>query len=152
MFKTGYVKEAGDRLHKVAKKMVELGEFDEEIEAILTKGGNAMRNRIIKSMQSTKRAQHYYKRGNKKHYPSAPNNPPAIDRGGLVNSIHYDVDGTTLHVGSIINDPEYPRYLEEGTSRMKKRPWLGPAIDHEEPTIVRDLNNILPDKLKEIFE
>ena len=42
-------------------------------------------------------------------------------------------------VGSVITNPPYGAYLELGTSRMKPRKWLQPAID-------RNL-----DKIKDMF-
>lgn len=71
--------------------------------------------------------------GRRKHHPSLPNNSPAVDMGTLIISVTHSVEiegGEGVgYVGSILKDPEYPVYLEYGTSKMKPRPWLKPAVE-----------------------
>ena len=70
--------------------------------------------------------------GKKGHHPSYAGNPPAPDTGSLMQSVTHSVDvkkGQAIgYVGSIIQNPDYPRYLEFGTSRMKPRPWLSASL------------------------
>ena len=70
--------------------------------------------------------------GKKHHHPSYAGNPPAPDTGTLMRSITHSVtvNGNEVvgEVGSIINDSDYPRYLEYGTSKMKPRPWLSASL------------------------
>ena len=71
--------------------------------------------------------------GSKGHHPSIAGNPPAVDTGTLLQSITHSVDddgkGNAIGcVGSILKNPDYPRYLEYGTSKMKPRPWLSTAL------------------------
>jgi hypothetical protein len=70
--------------------------------------------------------------GKRHHHPSIPGAAPAPDFGELMRSITHDVsskDGQTVgHVGSVINNPPYPVYLEYGTTKMKPRPWLSASI------------------------
>lgn len=70
--------------------------------------------------------------GKRHHHPSIPGSAPAPDSGELMRSITHDVsskDGQSVgHVGSIINNPPYPVYLEYGTTKMKPRPWLSASI------------------------
>ena len=44
------------------------------------------------------------------------------DRGDLLNSIHAQVDGEVLEVGS---DLDFASYLQLGTEKMPARPFLG---------------------------
>lgn len=71
--------------------------------------------------------------GRRKHHPSLPNNPPAVDMGTMIISITHSIEiegGEGVgYVGSILKKPEYPAYLEFGTSKMKPRPWLKPAVE-----------------------
>jgi hypothetical protein len=70
--------------------------------------------------------------GKKGHHPSYAGNPPAPDTGTLMRSITHSVTvkGNEIigEVGSIIQDSDYPRYLEYGTSKMKPRPWLSASL------------------------
>lgn len=71
------------------------------------------------------------------HHPSIAGNPPAVDTGTLRRSITYKVDEKEMvgYVGSTILNPPYGAYLEYGTSRMKPRPWLRPALEKSLPKI-----------------
>lgn len=71
--------------------------------------------------------------GPKKHHPSMAGEAPAVDTGLLRMSVTHSVDvdsggNVTGSVGSILQNPDYPRYLEYGTSKMKPRPWLSAAL------------------------
>jgi HK97 gp10 family phage protein len=71
--------------------------------------------------------------GKKGHHPSYPGNAPAPDSGTLLQSVTHsiDVDGkgnVTGYVGSVLKNPDYPKFLEYGTSKMKPRPWLSAAM------------------------
>ena len=50
-----------------------------------------------------------------------------VDTGRLRNSLHHEVKGFTLRVGS--RDVEYSMYVEYGTSRSPAQPYLRPAIE-----------------------
>lgn len=66
---------------------------------------------------------------------SVPGSAPAPDTGTLMRSITHDVKVFSTfktvigRVGSVITNPPYPAYLENGTSRMAARPWLRPSLD-----------------------
>ena len=70
--------------------------------------------------------------GKKHHHPSYAGNPPAPDTGTLMRSVTHSVtvNGKEVvgEVGSIIQDSNYPKYLEYGTSKMKPRPWLSASL------------------------
>jgi len=70
-----------------------------------------------------------YRRGKVTHRASAPGQPPAVDTGRLRSSITYELgtSGRVLvaRVGTNVN---YARHLELGTSRMRPRPFLRPAL------------------------
>ena len=129
----------------------------------LTIGVVEIRNRIINSMESTPKTGRLYtwrgahpgeepdyclwigghlvpvKKRWKPHTASSSDNPPAIDIGNLKQSIQMDsrLPGE-IEVGSILSQPPYPFYLEKGTTRMKKRPWLEPAVESLTPKIEKD--------------
>lgn len=70
--------------------------------------------------------------GKKGHHPSVAGEPPAPDSGTLMRSITHSVveeNGEVVgYVGSIIENENYPKYLEYGTSNMKPRPWLSTSL------------------------
>ena len=70
--------------------------------------------------------------GKKGHHPSLPGNAPAPDKGTLLQSISHSVEvknnEAVGYVGSTIQNSDYPRYLEYGTSKMKPRPWLSASL------------------------
>ena len=70
--------------------------------------------------------------GSRGHHPSVEGNPPAIDTGTLLQSITHSVevegDKAVGYVGSLLKNPDYPRYLEYGTSKMRPRPWLSTSL------------------------
>ena len=84
---------------------------------------------------------------------SRPGDPPNVVTGTLRSSISYAIsDGRTSGkgifgspkagpesvvgvVGSHIQVPPYPYHLEMGTSKMKARPFLRPALDRAIPYI-----------------
>jgi len=112
-------------------------------------GTNNIRNRIIRSMQETRRAPWFYKRGNKRHYPSAPGNAPAIDREGLVSRIVTDVRSDEIEVGVSAGAP-YAEFLED--TQKLNRPFLLPAVEEEsedfEKNILAAMNAAAEDALK----
>ncbi len=126
--------EIGRDLFKVAT------EVPVEITRRLAIGANDIRNTIIKSMQNTPKTGRHYKRGKsgKFHIASSPGEAPAIDFGELLRSIFFDVRPLEVEVGSFGGAP-YAEFLEEGTSKMEARPFLGPAVEEHEKDIVNDV-------------
>lgn len=100
---------------------------------------------IKESMRDTPTSAIGYHTHNKKklHYPSLPNNPPAVDTGTLRRSITFSVVEEEARiigrVGSTLMNPPYGFYLEFGTSRMIERPWLRPAISRNKDVIIETL-------------
>lgn len=91
----------------------------------------------------------------RRHYPSPPGEPPAVDYGRLWGSISVNWTGSgkgngdvvapakgddgvkepggnvtnwyKVAVGTNIQDPPYPFFLELGTIKMKPRPFIRPV-------------------------
>ena len=95
----------------------------------LDRVANHLRNHILKNMKKTSKSPVASKIvGGEPHYPSLPGNPPAIDTGRLLNSIHVtrampfpNQDG---HSNSVSTNVWYARKLEEGVG-VKARPFMG---------------------------
>jgi HK97 gp10 family phage protein len=133
------LKKASPLLFKIAKKMDSWSDdFKKDVTKEMIVGVNAIRSRIIQSVQKTKRASWFYMRGGKKHFPSAPGHAPAMDTGEFVRSITMDTGPLKVEVGADMGAP-YAEHLEEGTKFMKARPWLHPAVEAETPRLINNL-------------
>ena len=108
------------------------GKVQTEMEKALAQSCALIQREAMESMRDTPtdttKAYYTYNK-EKAHHPSLPNNPPAVDTGTLRRSITYTVNETKGEVGSTLKSPPYGAYLEYGTSKMKPRPWLKPAIE-----------------------
>lgn len=111
------------------------------LEKVVGQACGIVQKDIMESMRDTPTQSVGYHTYNKKilHYPSLPNNPPAVDTGTLRRSITFDVetDESIINgrIGSTVLDPPYGAYLEFGTSRMIQRPWLRPALERNREVI-----------------
>lgn len=111
------------------------------LEKVVGQACGIIQKDIMESMRDTPTQSVGYHTYNKKelHYPSLPNNPPAVDSGDLRRSITFTVkteeNKVIGRVGSTKNDPPYGAYLEFGTSRMIQRPWLRPALERNREVI-----------------
>ena len=124
--------------------------LETEIGKALAKSCALVQSTAISSMRDTviDTSKTYYTHNKQiPHHPSVAGNPPAVDTGTLRRSITYNVNEKEKYgrVGSTIKNPPYGLYLEleYGTSRMKPRPWLRPALEKSLPTIKQIFTNVL---------
>lgn len=96
---------------------------------------NDIRNEMINGIRNTSRESYYYKRGTKVHYPSKPGNFPAPDTSDLITSIDIAIMKSAVEIGPTITQPNYPKYLEDGTEKMRKRPYVEPTFDRMESKV-----------------
>lgn len=147
--KTINFSELSPELKKLDKRLKKYGKkVNDGIEDDLIMIANTIRSKIVTSMKGTEKEGYFYKRGNKKHFPSKPFNPPAIDSGDLIKHITFDAQpGLKIEIGAESKVP-YAAILEEGSKNMKPRPWLVENTEEEIPTAI----NIILDRLnKEIL-
>lgn len=62
-----------------------------------------------------------------------------VDTGFLKNSISSDINGLSAEVGPTAS---YSMFLEYGTSRMAPQPFMGPAVDANEPNFVSAMGQV----------
>src|SRR5699024_3962422 len=74
------------------------------------------------------------------HTASAPGDAPNIDTGRLVNSLTVTRSGSTS--AEVLSNVEYAAYLELGTTKMKARPFMTPAVEQERPNYERGLREL----------
>lgn len=82
-----------------------------------------------------------YKRGRRTHVASQPEYPPNVDIGTLARSIHSERSATLER--TISDGVEYGIYLEDGTTTIAPRPFMGPAFDEAGQRYERDAANHL---------
>lgn len=164
MFQTENLEELNDLLIRLGHKFssADLKILKPKIYDALFEGANNIRNTILRNTRNTPKAPWWYPRqqGRKRHYPSLPGESPAIDAGNMIESILYDVDDYQMEVGSRIQEikkgnvtySDYPKNLEDGTSKMEARPWLEPAVDANIDKIVDDFERIGPEFASEVFK
>lgn len=89
-----------------------------------------------------------YRRRSVTHQASAPGEFPKSDTGQLISSLFFRVGGDKLSsfFGTALN---YGRYLEFGTSRMRKRPWLRPTLKANATTIVARVRAAVNEALRQ---
>lgn len=107
---------------------------------------NDMRNYMEIKMRNTPRAPWFYRKGvgrNIIHHPSVPYNFPAIDTGNLVNSLFVDSRLAEVEVGSLLLEPPYPEWLEDGTDKMSPRPFAKPTVDTFRPDMEKRIVSAL---------
>jgi HK97 gp10 family phage protein len=88
-----------------------------------------------------------YRNGGAKyeHIASRPESPPNTDTGALIKSVQTEVQTWDVYVGTNL---EYSKWLEFGTKKMEKRPFLTPAYASQTPKIMQ----LLERKLKQVIE
>ena len=120
---------------RMQKRLSKKGEDD--LLDVLIDGGNDIRNTAIAGMQSSPPTGKLYTGGGRSapHRASSPGEFPRVDTGDLLRSIIVEDRINEIEVGSIITDPPYPQWLEDGTDIMEPRPWLAPAITAHEDDI-----------------
>lgn len=113
----------------------------QKVNRIFFEQGNHMRNAIVTLMKNTPRESYFYKatKGGKRHYPSKPGFPPAVNKGELVRSYHFEAGNMKLEVGST---SKYSGFLEDGTENMEARPVLGPVTDNYKIVIEKELEGL----------
>ena len=95
-----------------------------------------LRKGVQQLIRTSPRGGRRYRVGkNRFHKSSAPGEPPARDTGNLMNMLKARMeDPMTALVESLAG---YSGFLELGTSKMKPRPFLTPALEQNKDAINR---------------
>jgi len=102
-----------------------------ELDTVLQLSAQIIRGIIIEkiSQHGTGRI---YKRGDIVHQASSPGDPPATDTGFLKSSIGINQE---FLFAEIIANTNYAGFLEDGTSKMKARPYMKPSMEEAIPQV-----------------
>lgn len=106
---------------------------NKQLDAVLSAMAQDTQKQAIASISTGTRRGRIYKRRSIEHQASAPGELPKTDTGQLVRNIFFRKNKRADYsTGSKATVP-YGFWLEFGTRKMAKRPWLRPAAD----TIIR---------------
>jgi len=90
-----------------------------------------VRNHVVESIQRGAKTGETYELYNPRrtHTASAPGQPPATDTGFLVSNVSTKVKTQGKKViGQIVSSAPYSVHLEFGTTKMRPRPFMQPAL------------------------
>lgn len=88
-----------------------------------------------------------YRINGRNHRASAPGEAPANLTGTLRRSIDFEVRGS-MNMTFGANAP-YAKYLEDGTEKMKARPYLLPAIYQEQKNMLANFERYIKKEVSE---
>jgi HK97 gp10 family phage protein len=123
---------------RVSKRNEVMKQYETMVRRIVAKGGQDTMNTAKQSIQAHGSSGRTYSLSNPKriHTASAPLNPPNSDTGYLVSNIHlvFPAEDTGF-AAEVESRAEYSAHLEFGTSKMRERPFLQPALEENRPKI-----------------
>lgn len=122
-------------------------EMTKALKAQILRGALLVETEAKRSIQTGGKSGKIYRRGSVSHRASAPGEPPATDRGGLVRSITHEERAGGLEVGVGTGLP-YGKFLEFGTMHVRPRPWLYPALRKNTRAIVTAIDIALANILR----
>ncbi len=137
-------------LRTVVKNIETLGvRKTAKIRNILEDTAWAIQRESRRSMQMTKKGEAQVRYEPKRTvYPSLPGNPPAIDKGSLIDNVVVDLKKmNSVEVGlRDTKDAIHGLRLERGTKKIEKRPWFEPAINKMKPIMEKSIDNMMKNK------
>ncbi len=137
-------------LNKFSRKFKTMGKdiFDDVFSEMLRTGNIVIRD-VQKSMLRTKRGTTANSSG---HRPSLPGHPPAVDSGRLFKSLvtqgKKSDTNAEVEFGSKTGAP-YAEFLENGTRKMRARPFLAPGWLRNRDAFENRLQKIINTKIRQ---
>ena len=123
---------------RISKSKGVLGKYNSELKKIIAVGGQMVMNDAKASIHSHSSSGRTYEKYNPRrtHTASAAEQPPNTDTGYLANNIYLEIDADGLGA-DVESRAEYSECLEFGTSKMRPRPFLQPALEANRRKIIR---------------
>ena len=141
------LKEIGSEFKSFTRK------YHDQSLPMLQEWGNNLKRYMISSMKTTPRSDKTYKRGSRTHKPSRPQNPPAIDTGELIRSIHFNVRSARLELEiGVMGGAPYSEHLEYRKDTSKRRPFLEPAMEANDAIMRKDFEDAFKLSIDRIFK
>lgn len=117
---------------RINKSRIVMDKYSKQIERIIVKGANDVRNTAVKNINSHSSSGRTYGR----HTASEPYSYPNTDTGYLANNIFVEIDNNKM-AADVESRAEYSEYLEFGTSKMLPRPFMQPALEENRRAIIK---------------
>lgn len=129
-------REAEAKFQKAVKDAVKSVKNEAASRAI--RASNQLRNAALNVLRGQRSGKVYRKPYSKSTYTaSAPGEPPAVRTGAL--RMNWSIRATGSATGEIIaginSDVPYAQPLDDGTSKIKPRPFKEPIIEAAEPAV-----------------
>lgn len=105
---------------------------------------NLVRTEAIRLILRTPKSGRTYTRRGVTHQASAPGEAPASDTGALVGGIRVEHQGLSA---TIISSASQSKALEHGTSRMRPRPFMRPALFNK----VREIEAVIAAEIRSVL-
>lgn len=99
----------------------------DKLDLIISKAATSLEKELKDSITKGVKSGKPYKRGKRVHISSAPGESPATDTSKLLNSIRAKRINKNAY--EVIIGALYAGILEFGSSRMKPRPFIIPAVN-----------------------
>lgn len=116
--------------------------ISDELEA----GASKMHSLAVRRIQKNSGSGRVYVRGGVSHTASAPGEYPNTDKGSLVASMGWR--STSSLSSEFYARAVHARYLEFGTSRMRKRPFMRPTFRELRPEISKRVARAVREALR----
>ena len=115
-----------------------LTKYRSKYQQVIAVGGQLVMNEAKSSIQEHRSAGETRIKYNPRrvHTASAEKNPPNSDTGYLASNIHLVIDEDGLGA-DVESRAEYSEFLEFGTSKMRERPFLQPALEANRERIIK---------------
>lgn len=153
------LKKYNDKLHFIPEQS------RKNVLVALEDAGNRVRNEIINGMRGGQKSGHIYpvptsggrkvgtkgKRVRRTYRASGPGEYPAVASGALIRDIKMDITRRLLRVDVGLGQGPTAKvgyWLEFGTKRMRKRPWLRPSFAKHKQQNTDQMKQAMRDALR----
>lgn len=129
-------------LDELNKTLSELSsKFEQEAGRLVNRTAQNVRTNAINLIRTPSMGDTYEKYNPRRtHTASKAGDAPNTDTGRLVSSLNVTRSGSTE--AEVSANVEYAAWLELGTTKMKARPFMTPAVEQERPNYERGLREL----------
>ena len=129
-------------LDELNKTLSELSDkFEQEAGKLVNRTAQNIRTNAINLIRTPSMGDAYEKYNPRRtHIASKAGDAPNTDTGRLMSSLNVTRSGSAT--AEVVANVEYAAWLELGTTKMKARPFMTPALEQERPNYERGLREL----------